>query len=31
MIPLNSGDRVSDAALANAIRSLYATGLFDGH
>jgi len=29
MIPLNSGDRVSDAALANAIRSLYATGLFD--
>ena len=29
MIPLNSGDRVSDAALANAIRSLYATALFD--
>lgn len=29
MIPLNSGDRVSDAALANAILSLYATGLFD--
>ncbi len=29
MIPVNSGDRVNDAAIANAIRSLYATGLFD--
>ena len=29
MIPVNSGDRVNDATIANAIRSLYATGLFD--
>ncbi|AVH48476.1 outer membrane protein assembly factor BamA [Acinetobacter sp. SWBY1] len=29
MIPVNSGDRVNEAVLANAIRSLYATGLFD--
>ncbi|WP_419876770.1 outer membrane protein assembly factor BamA [Acinetobacter indicus] len=29
MIPVNSGDRVNDATIANAIRSLYATDLFD--
>ncbi|WP_179995452.1 outer membrane protein assembly factor BamA [Acinetobacter sp. YH16053] len=29
MIPVNSGDRVNEAVLANAIRSLYATSLFD--
>ncbi|MDM1337353.1 outer membrane protein assembly factor BamA [Acinetobacter indicus] len=29
MIPVNSGDRVNDATIANVIRSLYATGLFD--
>lgn len=29
MIPISSGDRVNEAVLANAIRSLYATGLFD--
>ncbi|UIZ58745.1 outer membrane protein assembly factor BamA [Acinetobacter sp. SCLZS86] len=29
MIPVNSGDRVNEAVLANAIRSIYATGLFD--
>ena len=29
LIPINSGDRVSDPVLASAIRSLYASGLFD--
>lgn len=29
MIPINSGDRVSDPAIADAIRALYATNLFD--
>ncbi|QFS17256.1 outer membrane protein assembly factor BamA [Acinetobacter indicus] len=29
MISVDSGDRVNDATIANAIRSLYATGLFD--
>ena len=29
MIPINSGDRVSDPAIADAIRTLYATNLFD--
>lgn len=29
MLPITSGDRVDDARLASAIRTLYATGLFD--
>ena len=29
MLPINSGDRVSDPMIAEAIRSLYASGLFD--
>ena len=29
MLPITSGDRVNDSATANAIRTLYATGLFD--
>ncbi|WP_445115983.1 outer membrane protein assembly factor BamA [Acinetobacter sp. WZC-1] len=29
MLPLNSGDRVSDPAIADAIRKLYASDLFD--
>ncbi len=29
MLPIHSGDRVDDTSLANAIRALYATGLFD--
>jgi len=29
MLPVTSGDRVSDSSIANAIRTLYATGLFD--
>ena len=29
MLPINSGDRVDDAAISNAVRALYATGLFD--
>ena len=28
-LPINAGDRVNDATIANAIRALYATGLFD--
>lgn len=29
MLPINSGDRVNDPVIASAIRSLYASGLFD--
>ena len=29
MLPITSGDRVNDPVIANAIRTLYATGLFD--
>ncbi len=29
MLPINSGDRIDDTSIANAIRTLYATGLFD--
>lgn len=29
LVPINSGDRVNDPITANAIRSLYASGLFD--
>lgn len=29
LIPVNSGDRVSDAVLADSIHALYASGLFD--
>ena len=29
MVPINSGDRANDATIANAIRTLYATNLFD--
>lgn len=29
MLPINSGDRVNDPMIAEAIRSLYASGLFD--
>nr|WP_180033472.1 outer membrane protein assembly factor BamA [Acinetobacter sp. YH12233] len=29
LVPINSGDRVNDPIIANAIRSLYASGLFD--
>lgn len=29
MLPINSGDRVDDAVISNAVRALYATGLFD--
>lgn len=29
MLPINSGDRVSDPMIAEAIRTLYASGLFD--
>ncbi len=29
MLPVTSGDRVNDPVIANAIRTLYATGLFD--
>lgn len=29
MLPINSGDRVDEAAISNAIRTLYETGLFD--
>ena len=29
MLPINSGDRVSDPVIAEAIRTLYASGLFD--
>lgn len=29
MLPINSGDRVSDLVIAEAIRTLYASGLFD--
>ena len=29
MLPINSGDRVNDPAIANAIRALYASELFD--
>ena len=29
LVPINSGDRVNDPVIANAIRSLYASGLFD--
>ncbi|RFS34459.1 outer membrane protein assembly factor BamA [Acinetobacter sp. SWAC5] len=29
MLPVTSGDRVSDSSIANVIRTLYATGLFD--
>ena len=29
MLPINSGDRVDDPTIADAIRTLYATGLFD--
>lgn len=29
LVPINSGDRVNDPIIANAIRSMYASGLFD--
>ncbi|HJF28211.1 MAG TPA: outer membrane protein assembly factor BamA [Acinetobacter lwoffii] len=29
LVPVNSGDRVNDPVIANAIRSLFASGLFD--
>ncbi|KAF1024863.1 MAG: Outer membrane protein assembly factor BamA [Acinetobacter bereziniae] len=29
LLPINSGDRVSDAAIAESIRALYASNLFD--
>ena len=29
MLPINSGDHVNDPIIANAIRTLYASGLFD--
>jgi len=29
MLPINSGDRVSDLVVSEAIRTLYASGLFD--
>lgn len=29
LVPINSGDRINDPVIANAIRSLYASGLFD--
>ncbi|ENX30069.1 MULTISPECIES: outer membrane protein assembly factor BamA [Acinetobacter] len=29
LVPINSGDRVNDPVIANAIRSMYASGLFD--
>ncbi|NNH36228.1 outer membrane protein assembly factor BamA [Acinetobacter sp. NIPH 2377] len=29
MLPVNAGDRVDDTTIANSIRALYATGLFD--
>ncbi|WP_312584926.1 outer membrane protein assembly factor BamA [Acinetobacter sp.] len=29
LVPINSGDRVNDPIIANAIRSMYALGLFD--
>ncbi|NNG76234.1 outer membrane protein assembly factor BamA [Acinetobacter sp. ANC 4277] len=29
MLPVNAGDRVDDMTIANSIRALYATGLFD--
>ena len=29
VLPINAGDRVNDVTIANAIRALYATGLFD--
>ncbi len=29
LVPITSGDRVNDLVIANAIRSLYASGLFD--
>ncbi len=29
LVPINSGDRVNDPIISNAIRSLYASGLFD--
>lgn len=29
MLPINSGDRVNEPMIAEAIRTLYATGLFD--
>ena len=29
MLPINAGDRIDDNSIANSIRTLYATGLFD--
>src|SRR5690606_25966020 len=29
LVPVNSGDRVNDPVIANAIRSLFASGLFE--